>query len=98
MKKLQSDGYLSLCQLHRLTTTKTFEKKLSIYRPAATTYKENKERFETIPEENRKIPYITASRIVVVYPHDATVEEIKKALQFLLDTLDNRVAEDENSS
>jgi len=77
---MEVDGYLNLVQLGRLDLPVSLEKKLGVYKGYSTNYRENKARYESIPKEKRKIPYICASRVIVIFPRDISKSEILRSL------------------
>ena len=80
-------GHLRLVQLGRANLPVPMEKKLGTWQGYPKTYKEAKEMFAKIPDEKRNISYISASRIFLLYPPNATKTEVLKALEVIINDI-----------
>lgn len=83
----EADGHFRLVQLGRINTTSDFERKYGIFRGYPRTYKEGKKAFDSIPSEKKTFPFFCASRIFLMFPSDATKEEILNGVEFILSDL-----------
>ena len=87
---MENEGVFNYCQFGRFNVPADVQKKLGLYRGWGKTAEECKRLFKSIPKEKRKIPYVSASRIVVLFPPDATPEEVIESLEFLVADLKRR--------
>ena len=84
---VKEHGHFNMSTFYRLDVPVDAQKRLGIYRGHAKTYTEAKEKYLSIPKEMRKVPYISASRIIVLFPNDANDDEVLQALEFLVESL-----------
>jgi len=98
LKKTDVDGYFRLVQLGRLNIPVDIERKWQIFRGYPQTYKEAKGMFQSIPDEKRTLLFILASRVVVMFPSDASKSEVLRSLEFLLGDLKERWKEEDPKS
>ena len=84
------DGHCNYVQFGRLDIPVDLQRRWDLYRGYAFKYREARQKFLTIPKEKRRIQYVSASRVVVMFPSDATEDEVLDALQFLLNDLKRR--------
>jgi len=87
----KTDGYFNMVQYGRLDIPVAIMRKFGVFKGwFVNNYKEGKKAFLSIPKEKRRFPYVSASRVVVMFPSDATEEEVLDALQFLVSDLKRR--------
>lgn len=91
------DGHFTLVQLNRLAIPANIQRKFGIYQGWGGTYAEAKKKYESIPKERRRIPYVLASRVVVMFPSDASKSEVLRSLEFLLADLKERWKQTEST-
>jgi len=84
------DGKFHMPQYMRLDIPVEIQRKFGIFKGWPSSYKDAKEKYQSIPKEKRYFPYVTASRVVVMFPSDATEEEVIQALEFLVADLKRR--------
>jgi hypothetical protein len=84
------EGVFNYCQFNRFTVPGDVQRKLGLYTGWPKTYKEGKAMVESLPKEKRFIPYISASRVIVLFPPDADEKEVMESLEFLVKDLKRR--------
>lgn len=94
---MKGEGHFTLVQLGSLSVPVVVERKWGIYRGYTLNYKKDKTSFDTIPKEKRNIQYLSASRVVALFPLDASIDEVVGGLEFLLNDLKRRQKEDPKS-
>ena len=90
MDKDKVDGRFHMPQYMRLDIPVDIQRKFGIFKGWAVNYEDGKQKYLSIPEEQRYFPYVLASRVVAMFPNDATEKEVVESLEFLLNDLKRR--------
>ena len=91
MIEMRTDGHFTLIQNGRLGIPASIEKKWGIYIDYKLGYQKIKQILSSWPETKRKFPFLSASRIVVLFPMDATAEEVLRALEYIVEDLKQQI-------
>jgi len=90
MDRDKVDGMFHMPQYMRLDIPVEVQRKFGVFKGWPTNYKDAKQKYQSIPDTQRYFPYVSASRVVVIFPNDATEQEVKEALEFLVKDLKRR--------
>jgi len=90
MERDKVDGTIQHIQYFRLQLNVDIMRRFDWFKGWPQTYEESKDLFKQIPKAKRWLQYVTASRVVVLFPQDSTEKEVLHALELLVSDLRKR--------